>query len=114
MPLHSSSIVRAELTSFWEESHKEGNAYIMGIVHSHEGEGKLAFLKKFNIRHFHISHNALYLPPRILHNLYFSFLLGSVLEYCCVVWHKALPAYLSSEIERVHMRALRIIYPTTC
>ena len=35
----------------------------------------------------------------------------SVLEYCCVVWHNALPAHLSSEIERVQMRALRIIYP---
>ena len=33
-----------------------------------------------------------------------------VLEYCCVVWHNALPAYLSSEIERVQMRALRIIH----
>ena len=38
-------------------------------------------------------------------------LVRSVLEYCCVVWHNALPAYLSSQIERVQMRALRIIYP---
>ena len=38
-------------------------------------------------------------------------LVRSFLEYCCVVWHNALPAYLSSEIERVQMRALRIIYP---
>ena len=38
-------------------------------------------------------------------------LIRSVLEYCCVVWHNALPAHLSSEIERVQMRALRIIYP---
>ena len=38
-------------------------------------------------------------------------LVRSVLEYCCVVWHNALPFYLSSEIERVQMRALRIIYP---
>ena len=28
------------------------------------------------IRHLHISHNALYLPPKILHNLCFSFLLN--------------------------------------
>ena len=28
------------------------------------------------IRHVHISHNAPYLPPKILHNLCFSFLLG--------------------------------------
>ena len=34
-----------------------------------------------------------------------------VLEYYCVLWNNALPAYLSSEIERVEMRALRIIQP---
>ena len=38
-------------------------------------------------------------------------LVRSALEYCCVVWHNALLAHLSSEIERVQMRALRIIYP---
>ena len=30
----------------------------------------------FLIRHLHISHNAPYLLPKILHNLCFSFLLG--------------------------------------
>ena len=29
-----------------------------------------------HIHHLHISHNASYLPPRILHNLCFSYLLG--------------------------------------
>ena len=40
-------------------------------------------------------------------------LVPSVLEYCCVIWHNALSTCtcLSSEIERVQMRALRIIYP---
>ena len=76
MPLYLSSIVSTELTSVWEESHKEGKVYIMGIVHSHEDEGKLAFFKKGYTRHFHISHNGPYLPPKILHNLCFSFLLG--------------------------------------
>ena len=28
------------------------------------------------IRHLHVSHNAPYLPAKILHNLFFSFLLG--------------------------------------
>ena len=37
-------------------------------------------------------------------------LVRSFLEYRSVVWHNALPAYLSSEIERIQMRALRIIY----
>ena len=31
---------------------------------------------RWAIRHLHISHNAPYLPPKILHNLCFSFLLG--------------------------------------
>ena len=58
MPLYLSSIVRAELTSLWEESQKEEKAYIMGIVHSHEDESKLAFFlnviyatSKFPIMH---------------------------------------------------------------
>ena len=41
----------------------------------------------------------------------YAALVRSVLEYYCVVWYNALPAYLSSEIERVQMRALRMIYP---
>ena len=40
MPLYLRSIVRTELTSFWEESHKEGNAYIKVIIHSDQGEGE--------------------------------------------------------------------------
>ena len=36
----------------------------MGILHSHEDESKLAFLKKCNIRHFQISHNSPYLPRK--------------------------------------------------
>ena len=48
----------------------------MGIVQSHEDEGKLAFFKKCNICHFHVSHNPPYLPPKILHNLCFLFLMG--------------------------------------
>ena len=58
MPPYLSSIVRTELTSLWEESHKEEKAYIMGIVHSHEDESKLAFFlnviyatSKFPIMH---------------------------------------------------------------
>ena len=38
-------------------------AYIMEIVHSHEDESKVAFLKKCNLRHFQISYNSPYLCP---------------------------------------------------
>ena len=34
-----------------------------------------------------------------------------VLEYCAPVFHHALPAYLSDELERVQKRAFSIIYP---
>ena len=36
----------------------------------------LTTLQAIPIRHLHISHNAPSLPPKILHNLCFSFLLG--------------------------------------
>ena len=35
-------------------------------------------------------------------------IIRSVLEYCCVVWHHAIPEYLSEEVERVQKRAFRI------
>ena len=50
-------------------------------------------------------------PPADLLKVYFA-LIRSVLEYCCPVWHNALPVKLSDSIERVQKRALRIIYPT--
>ena len=78
--LYLSSIVRTELTSLWEETHKEGKAYIMGIVHSHKDESKLQlFLKKCNIRHFQISHNSPYLPRKKF-CITFVFLLCWVLQ----------------------------------
>ena len=42
----------------------------------------------FFFRHFHISHNAPYLPPKILHNLCFSFLLSitAVPRDLCKIW----------------------------
>ena len=33
------------------------------------------------------------------------------MEYHCVVWHHALPSYLSQELERIQKRALKIIVP---
>ena len=49
-------------------------------------------------------------PPVDLLKVYFA-LTRSVLEYCCPVWHNALPVKLSDSIERVQKRALRIIFP---
>ena len=79
MALYLSGIVRTESTSLWEETHKEGMACIMGIVHSHEDESKLAFLKKCNIRHLQISHNSPYLPRKKF-CITFVFLLCWVLQ----------------------------------
>ena len=49
-------------------------------------------------------------PVEDLLSIYFA-LIRSVLEYCCVVWHHALPLYLADVLERVQKRALRIILP---
>ena len=49
-------------------------------------------------------------PPANLLKVYFV-LIRSVLEYCCPVWHYALPVKLSDSIEQVQQRALRIIFP---
>ena len=38
-------------------------------------------------------------------------LIRSLLEYSCVVWHHALPSYLSQELERIQKRSLKIIVP---
>jgi hypothetical protein len=35
----------------------------------------------------------------------------SILEYACQVFHCSLPKYLSEEIERIHKRAMSIIFP---
>ena len=42
--------------------------------------------------------------------IYFA-LIRSVLEYCCPVWHNALPLYVAEQLERVQKRAFRIIMP---
>ena len=41
-------------------------------------------------------------------NIYIA-LIRSLLEYCCVLWHHALPSYLSQKLERIQKRALKII-----
>ena len=38
-------------------------------------------------------------------------LIRCVLEYSCVVWHYALPSYLSEQFERVQKRAFGNIFP---
>ena len=41
----------------------------------------------------------------------YTALIRSLLEYCCVAWHHALPSYLSQELEGIQKRALKIIVP---
>ena len=41
----------------------------------------------------------------------YAALIWSLPEYCCVVWHHALPFYLSQEVECIQKRALKIIVP---
>ena len=49
-------------------------------------------------------------PSDDLYAIYVA-LIRSILEYCCAVWHHALPSYLSDKLERVQKRALKIILP---
>ena len=42
---------------------------------------------------------------------FYTACIRSVVEYACQVFHSSLPIYLSSEIESVQKRALRIIHP---
>lgn len=41
-------------------------------------------------------------------------IIRSILEYACPVWHPALTARQSNDIERVQKRCLKIIYPELC
>lgn len=43
--------------------------------------------------------------------LFYTTCIRSTLEYACPVFHRALPEYLSDDLERIQRRALRIISP---
>ena len=43
--------------------------------------------------------------------LFYISCIRSILEYACPVFHRALPGYLSEDLERLQERALPIIYP---
>ena len=43
--------------------------------------------------------------------LFYITCIRSILECACPVFHRALPGYLSEDLERLQKRALRIIYP---
>ena len=43
--------------------------------------------------------------------LFYITCIRSILEYACPVFHRALPRYLSEDLERLQKHALRIIYP---
>jgi len=42
--------------------------------------------------------------------LFYITCIRSILEYACPVFHRALPGYLSEDLERLQKPALRIIY----
>ena len=48
-------------------------------------------------------------PEKLI--LFYITCIRSILEYACPVFHRALPGYLSEDLERLQKRALRIIYP---
>ena len=44
--------------------------------------------------------------------LFYVTCICSILDYACQVYHRALPEYLSDDLERLQKRALRMIYPS--
>jgi hypothetical protein len=74
--------------------------------------GHIAMIVKKASKRFHILRVLKRggIPPHELILIYYA-LIRSVLEYCCIVWHNNLPAYLADSIERVRKRALNIILP---
>ena len=67
-------------------------------------------MTKFGGFRFSILHTYPWYLQKVALKVYFA-LIRSVLEYCCAVWHNALPVKLSDSIERVRKRALCIIFP---
>ena len=68
-------------------------------------------LKKASKRlYFIILLRRAHVPPTDIINFYCS-TIRPVLEYCAPVFHHALPAYLSDDIERVQKRVLSIVSP---
>ena len=44
-------------------------------------------------------------------NVFYCSVIRSVLEYCCQLFHRSLPSYLSDDLERIQRRAMRIVFP---
>ncbi|CAB3988981.1 Hypothetical predicted protein [Paramuricea clavata] len=67
--------------------------------------------KKYNVRYRHDSirpNNLIKIPIKHLPGSQHT----SLIEYACPVYHDGLPTYLSSDLETIQRRAMRIIYPT--
>jgi len=43
--------------------------------------------------------------------LFYVTCIRSILEYACPVFHRALPSYLSDDLERLQKLAMKVIYP---
>ena len=75
------------------------NKYVSNIV---EKASKRLYLLK-QLKRAEVETSSLY--------KFYTACIRSVVEYACQVFHSSLPNYLSSEIESVQKRALRIIHP---
>ena len=75
MELHDVSVYACSFASPLRRNKSYTRAYLV-FKANFEWRALLKICTVLYIRPFHISHNAPYLPPKILHNLCFSFLLG--------------------------------------
>ena len=55
--------------------------------------------------------NQCFIDPLQIYAFFYITCVRSVIDYAAPVFHHALPAYLSQELERVQKRAMRIICP---
>ena len=62
------------------------------------------YLFYFLIRHLHISHNAPYLPPKILHKFCFSFLLGITAVASEIAEHNAHTKFSGANVHVANFR----------
>ena len=90
------------------------NAKILGVTLSNDLKWNTHIcecIKKANTRlYFLVQLKRARVPIEDIVNFYCT-TIRSVMEYASQVYHHALPAYLSDDIERVQRRAMRIIFP---
>ena len=92
-------VTSAKLLGLYISSDLKWNVHVLELVK--KASCRLYFLRQLK--------RSQVTPEELI--LFYITCIRSILEYACPVFHRALPGYLSKELERLQKRALRIIYP---